>query len=480
MTIAKSATSTRSAGVKHRLKIGLLGSGTVGEAVQELVFKGKLEDKTGVAVEIVKIYTRHPKGKRWYAKYPSLFTTKPREVTDHPDVEILVEVLGAQQEKDLSVFKNYLIRAMEQGKSVVTSDKAVLAKFGGEIWDAADRYGQSVGFEACVGGGIPIIRSLRESLCAEDPEAIFGIVNGTCNYILSSMKTSGQSYEVSLREAQKRGFAETNPKADTSGLDSEAKLILLGAVTFGVRLQPGMILRKGIEKIHPIDFQYAHLKGFGTIKSLVVARDVGGAIEAYVSPVLVSNRHFLSTVDGITNAICFKGKRSRENADGERKGDRSPSMEERDWNYAFIGPGAGGGPTAVAVMGDVCSLTRPRNGEGGRLLMQNRIPVQSEDRIGGDFYVRFIVKDQSGIVGDICRIFGRKGIHIAEVWQLDHTRAELEELASACRLKKTGTILPFVITLERTNIGRLKKAMEIIRQKDFILVEPLWIPLWGI
>ena len=463
---------TKSSDIR-RVKIGILGSGTVGYAIQELVFNGKLADKLGVILEIVKIYTRHPKQKKWYSTYPSLFTTKPQEVTDHPDVDIVVEVLGSQQKKDLSVFKDYVIRAMQKGKAVVTSDKAVLATYGKEIWAAADKYEQEIGFEACVGGSIPIIKSLRESLAAEEPEAIYGIVNGTCNYILTEMKNGGKSYEESLREAQERGYAETNPEMDIAGMDAEAKLILLGTVTFGLQLEPGLIYRKGIDEIHPIDFQYACSKGSSTIKSLAVARNEEGAIQAFVSPVLVPNEHFLSNIDGVTNAVFFKRK---------EKEQESISMN-RGWNYSFIGPGAGGGPTAVAILGDICNLVRqPRqNGVSPAGLRRSRgLSVQPQDLIKADFYVRCVVKDQSGIVGDICRIFGEKGVNISEVWQLNHSEKELEGLARKYRLTaKPKKILPFAITLERTTIGQIKEALDIIRKRDFILVEPIWLPIWS-
>ncbi len=457
----------------RRVKIGMLGSGTVGEAIQELVFNGNLADRLGVMVEIVKIYTRHPKQKKWYSTHPSLFTTKAHEVTDHPAVDIVIAVLGSQQKKDLPVFKDYVIRAMQKGKSVVTSDKAILATYGKEIWAAADRYGQEIGFEATVGGSIPIIKSLRESLAAEEPEAIYGIVNGTCNYILTEMKNGGKSYEDALREAQERGYAETNPEMDVAGMDAEAKLILLITVVFGLQLEPGVIYRRGIDEIHAIDFQYACSKGSSTIKSLAVARNEEGIIQAFVSPVLVSNEHFLSNIDGVTNAIFFKRKGSEQESSNTHPG----------WNYSFIGPGAGGGPTAVAILGDLCHLVRqPRQkGVSANLWRKSGGPsVQPQDLIKADFYVRFVVKDQSGIVGDICRIFGDKGVNISEVWQLNHGEKELEGLARKYHLTgKPTKILPFAITLERTTIGQIKKALDIIRKRDFILVEPIWLPIWS-
>lgn len=460
---------------RHKVRLGLLGSGTVGEAVQDFVFKqAKAGMLNGVDLEIVKIYTRQPRNKKWYRSHRSLFTTKAEEVIDHPAADIIVEALGFDRESRLNTYKDYFIRAFRNGKSVVTSDKAVLAKFGEEIWACARQYGRELRFEACVGGGIPIIRSLTESFAGEEPESIYGIVNGTCNYILSEMQKSGKSYASALREAQNLGYAESNPKSDTSGIDAEAKLILLAAVTFGLHVEPGIIWRQGIDKIQAIDFLYADRKGCCTIKHLAVANDNGHEIQAFVSPVLVPYSHFLATIDGSTNAIFFKGKRS-----GAAGGEEA---KRRDWNYVFVGPGAGGGPTAVAILGDVCELARggrSHKSVPGTLLSPASLPVQSQNKISASFYVRFIVKDRPGIVGDICRTFGKKGINIAEIWQLGHSEDELQGLVKSYRLGgKAGRILPFVITLEQATVGQIKNALGLIGQKDYILVDPVWFPIW--
>ena len=467
----------------RKVGLGLLGSGTVGEALQDLLFRD-LGKRPGadLELEIVKIYTRRPQGKRWYARHRALFTSSAEEVIDHPRVDILVEALGSQQEKQLQTYKSYIIRAFEKGKSVVTSDKAVLARFGKEIWSAAERCGRELRFEACVGGGIPIIRSLTESFAAEEPESIYGIVNGTCNYILSEMKRSGKSYEAALREAQERGYAESDPKADTAGLDAEAKLILLAGVTFGVYLQPGIVWRKGIEEIQAIDFLYADRKGRCTIKPLAAARREDDVLSGFVAPVLVPHDHFLATIDGSTNAIFFKGKRSA-GGDGAR-----------DWNYVFVGPGAGGGPTAVAILGDVCELARRRGSyritdSASRYTGQHlataltgagkALTVKPADQIAAPFYIRFLVKDRPGIVGDICQTFGKMAINVSEIWQLSHGESELRELAKSHRLsEKPGRMLPFVITLERATAGQIRTALDIIGRKDYLLVEPVWFPIW--
>jgi len=452
---------------RKKIGIGLLGSGVVGQAVQDFVFADAAEGGEP-PLEIVKIYTRQPKGKKWHKTHSSLFTSKPEEVVDHPDAAIIVEALGFHDEKELAGFKDLILRALKNGKAVVTSDKAVLARYGAEIWEAARKHGGEVRFEACVGGGVPIIRSISESFAAEEPEAIYGIVNGTSNYILSEMSRGGKSYDAALKEAQAKGYAETNPSADTSGRDAEAKLILLAAVTFGLQAQPGAFWRKGIEEINAVDFQYAARKGRSTIKSVAVAKTDGGSVQAYVSPVLVREDHFLAAIDGATNAIFFKGRRSGDSG--------------RDWSYAFAGPGAGGGPTAIAILGDVLDLARGKMPRGGfvPLVKSGALSIQAEDKITTGFYIRFIVKDRAGIVGDICQTLGEAGINISEIWQLTHSRDELRALAASCRIAgDPESILPFVITLERSSIGQIKNAMKVIGRRDYMLAEPLWFPIWN-
>jgi len=451
--------------------VGLLGSGVVGEAIQDTLFhdlSGALGKEIGL--DLRKIYTRNPKGKKWYRKRPALFTSRAEEVLDHPGVDIVIEALGFQSVRQLPQFRDYILRAFRNGKSVVTSDKAVLARYGKEIWSAAKRSGQQLRFEACVGGGIPVIRSLSESFAIEEPEAIFGIVNGTCNYILSQMEKSGKPYAEALKEAQEKGYAETNPASDVNGSDAEAKLILLSLVGFGLQLQPGRIWRKGIEDIQAVDFRYAGRIGGSTIKQLAVAQRKGQAVQVFVSPALVARDNFLASVDGATNAICFAGKSS------------SAGRGERDCDYVLVGPGAGGGPTAVAVLGDVCELARSERKFSGvpSLIPPGMLTLQAENDIDVPFYVRFVVKDRAGIVGDIGRTFGRIGVNISEIWQLRHVEEEIQSLKQSAKLKqKYQDMLPFVMTLERTTLRQMRKALDSIRNRDYIVIDPVWFPIWG-
>ncbi|HEX9453373.1 MAG TPA: homoserine dehydrogenase [Candidatus Binatia bacterium] len=459
---------------RRKVGIGLLGSGVVGEAIQDILFhelKGQIGPiDNGVELELRKIYTRSPKGKKWYGKRKALFTASAEAVIDDPGVDIVVEALGFQSASQLPQFRDYILRAFRNGKSVVTSDKAVLARHGKEIWAAAKQSGQQLRFEACVGGGIPVIRSLSESFAVEEPEAVFGIVNGTCNYILSQMEKSGKPYAQALKEAQEKGYAETNPASDVNGSDAEAKLLLLSLVGFGLQIQPGKIWRKGIEDIQAVDFRYAQRIGSSTIKQLAVARRTGHAVQVFVAPALVGHGNFLAGVDGATNAVCFAGKSS------------SAGRGERDCDYVLVGPGAGGGPTAVAVLGDVCELARGERQLSGApsLVPLGTLKLQREDDIEVPFYVRFVVKDRSGIVGDIGQTFGRLGVNISEIWQLRHVEEEIESLLQSYKLKqKPREILPFVMTLERTTLRQMRRALDALRRRDYILIDPVWFPIWN-
>ena len=453
-----------------RVRIGILGAGTVGGAVHDLIVDGHLA-RFAVEAEVVKVFTRTPENRAKYHVSPELFSTDPAAVTRHPDVDIVVEVLGAGGPEDLRAQKEWVVDALRHGKSVVTANKALLVAHGDDIWTAARECGRAVRFEACVGGGIPIIGPLTQSLSAERPAAVYGLVNGTSNYILTEMAQRGRSYDDALVSAQALGYAEADPDADVSGRDAEAKLLLLSSITFGTRLKPGAVHRKGIERIHAIDFLYAARKGHSTIKSVALARNDGGVLEAMVTPMVVPEDHLIARIDGVTNAVFFKGEVS----DGG-------APDAGDWDYVFAGPGAGGGATAVAVLGDVYELVT-RDGDKPFLPVASIVSgvssVRPEDDLRASFYVRFVVRDQSGIVGDICQIFGEKQINVSEIWQLDHDEEELESLIGAGKGGAgPGDILPFVITLEETSVGQLRQALERIAQKDFVLAEPLWLPIW--
>jgi homoserine dehydrogenase len=210
--------------------------------------------------------------------------------------------------------------------------------------------------------------------------------------------------------------------------------------------------------------------GSSTIKQLAVARRKGAALELFVTPALIPQDHFLAAIDGATNAICFKAKKS------------GGGRADRDCDYVLVGPGAGGGPTAVALLGDVCELARGRSGRSAglpSLLKPGSLKVQTEDAIQGSFYLRFIVNDRAGIVGDIGQTFGHLGVNISEIWQLKHSDEECRSLVETYQLSVDASeILPFVITLERATVGQVRQALDYLRNRDYIVVDPVWFPIW--
>ena len=272
------------------------------------------------------------------------------------------------------------------------------------------------------------------------------------------------------KKRSRRATPKPIRRADVNGSDAEAKLLLLSLVGFGLEIQPGKIWRKGIEDIQAVDFRYAKRIGNSTIKQLAVARRRGRSVQVFVSPALVSAESFLGSIDGAMNAVCFAGKSS------------SAGRGERDCDYVLVGPGAGGGPTAVAVLGDVSELARGERKFSGApsLIAPGTLTLQAEDDIDVPFYVRFVVKDHAGIVGDIGQAFGRSGVNISEIWQLRHIDDELRSLMQSYKFKpKAQEVLPFVMTLERATLRQMRKALDSVRNRDYIVVDPVWFPIWG-
>ncbi len=450
-------------------RIGLLGSGAIGQAIQDALWDHDTSAHTGIELDLVRVFTRTPTSKRWYESdaHRQFFTSNVEDVIADPSIDIVVEVLGTSSAADLETFSNWIIRALRNGKDVVTSDKTVLAKFGRDIAGAAERTGRVVRFEAAVGGGIPIIRALRDGLRAGRVTSVCGIVNGTCNYILSAMQR-GATYDAALQVAKDRSYAEPDPTADVSGSDAEAKLDILSRMAFGLPLEPGFVLRKGIQNIDKVDFEYATAKGRSNIKHLAVARSTGGRLHTFVAPMLVPTDHVLSRVDGVTNAIVVEVAELGRSEDGGR------------FSYVFMGPGAGPIPTAHAVLADVCELAASpvadRRTPRPTITGPNWEP---RDRISAPFYVRFVVDDGSGIVGEICKAFGDHNINVAEVWQLRHHEEDIRRLATTHPHCDWRRHLPFALTLEATTVQQLEEALANIAGAGFLAAKPVWFPIWA-
>lgn len=440
------------------IKIGLLGSGTVGKGVQDIIFGDgdNLARRLGYRLEIEKIYTRSPDGKHWYAKFPAKFTNTPEDVINHPEISIVVEVLGIERPEDTRQAASYIIKALEKGKSVVTANKAVLAGFGQEIHSTAIKNNTQVRFEASVAGGIPIIRSLGEGLVSDDVTALYGILNGTCNYILSGIRNEGKTFKEALRQAQKLGYAETNPESDINGDDTRYKIMVLLQLLYGVFVKTEDVATEGIKSLEKIDFDYASKKLGTNIKLLGSIRRSGGEVTASVSPIMIKDDHVLSRVNGALNAILVESKYCE--------------------TMCFVGKGAGAGPTANSVVSDIISIA------GGAHFGTRPEPVKFSRYLDKDtlhrHYLRFVVRDRTGIVSDILTHLKRNRINVDEVLQLKHSTEEKgyfrEKLGLAC---DPDEILPFIITLEPCKESAVKDAMEQIKGQDFMLMEPVVIKI---
>jgi homoserine dehydrogenase len=375
--------------------IGMLGAGIVGGSlIRRLVEEhAAIEAKTGLDLELRKVAVRDPDKARSFEIDRSLVTTDPAAVVDDPDVRLVVEVMGG-----LEPAGEMVLRALRAGKPVVTANKALLAERGPELFAAAEGSGVPLLFEAAVGGGIPIIRPLSETLAGEQIERVIGIVNGTTNFMLSRMAEDGATYAAALSEAQALGYAEADPVADVGGADAAAKAAILASLAFGTWAGIDNVYHEGIEKLTTADMKWASELGY-TIKLLAIAERRATGVSVRVYPAMLPRAHPLATIRGATNAIFIEG----------------PSIEE----LLFAGPGAGGDPTATAMLGDVIDAAReilagaevaPRI----RFSPGELVPFETVDT---KWYVRLEVDDQPGVLAQVAGEFGKHDVSIKSVLQ---------------------------------------------------------------
>ncbi len=376
-----------------RVGIGILGGGVVGGSLAHKLLSehDSIRSKTGLDLELVRVAVRDLDKARLF---PAEFTTdKPEEVVADPGVHLVVELMGGVEPAH-----SLITSALEAGKPVVTANKQLVAAEGPALFDLAAAKGVSILFEAAVGGGIPIIRPLSESLAGERLTSVMGIVNGTTNYILTRMYEEGSDYGEVLAEAQRLGFAEADPSSDVSGADAAAKAAILAGLAFGVWVDVDRVHLEGIEGLSAEDFAFARRLGY-VVKLLGIADRVAGGVSVRVHPSMIPTNHPLASIRGANNAIFIQG----------------PSIGQ----LLFSGPGAGGEPTATAVLGDVVTAARE--------LLANA-PVAPRVRFGAgdlvDFgvvdteqYVRLEVEDSPGVLAAIAGTFGDAGVSIRSVWQ---------------------------------------------------------------
>jgi len=426
------------------VRIGLIGFGTIGTGVVKILQRKRalLKSRLGASLDLVRIADIDTRSKRGVTLGRGVLVPDAGEILNDPSIDVVVELVGGD-----TVARRFLMQAIKNGKDVVTANKALLAVHGGEIIAAAEAAGVEIGFEASVGGGIPIIRTVKESLAGDRCHAVYGIVNGTSNYILSRMTSGGGGFKEVLSDAQRNGFAEADPKFDVEGTDAAHKLTLLIQLAFGVRVEFADIPRRGIGRISQLDVEFAAEFGY-VIKPLVIARDTGDRIEARVQPTMVPRRHVLADVNGALNAIVVHGEAL------------GASM--------YVGLGAGMMPTATAIVADLMDVARNRlNGCRGRVPplgypigKQRQAKVKPLDEVESEYYLRFMVVDRPGVLAKIAGVLGRANISISSVLQ---------------KVRSHGAAVPIVIRTHHARERDVRRALQAIDRLAIITARSTFI-----
>ncbi len=428
------------------IRVGLIGFGTVGTGVVKILFENGniIKRRTGFEVVLKKIADLDIERDRGlgFELPKDMLTTNAEEVINDPEIDIVVELIGG-----IEPAKTFILEAMERGKSVVTANKKLLAESGEEIFEKAAEKNVEIGFEASVGGGIPIIKVVKESLVGNRIKKIYGILNGTANYILTKMSVEGTDYHSALRDAQEKGFAEADPTLDVKGIDAAHKLTILAQLGFGVKFPFSEMYREGIDRIMPIDIEFSREFGY-TVKLLCIAKDDGN-LEARVHPTLVPSHHMLSKVDWELNAIYVEG-----DAVGET---------------LFYGRGAGMMPTGSAVVGDIVDVARNiKNKALGRVpvlsfVRLDTVKLKPMEELVTPYYIRFQAVDKPGVLSKISGILGAKGISISQVIQKGRGERGV----------------PIVMITHEAREKDLMDALEEIGKLDVVLEKPFYIRIEG-
>jgi homoserine dehydrogenase len=430
-----------------RINVGIIGFGTVGTGVVKVLTEnaGVIRDKLGCKVVLKRVADLDVERDRGVRLKEGVLTEKAMDVIKDPDIAIVIELIGGT-----TAAKELIIEALDAGKHVVTANKALLSTHGKEIFQAASARSLLVGFEASVGGGIPVIKALREGLSPNRVDSIYGIINGTANYILTKMTNEGGRFEDVLARAKEKGYAEVDPTYDVEGIDTAHKLAILINLAYGTYSSLDSIYTEGISRITELDVEFAREFGY-RIKLLAIAKASGGEIEARVHPTMVPATHQLAKVDGVFNAIFIHG---------DAVGDTM-----------YYGRGAGMMPTASAVVADVVDISRDiLAGTTARLKPLSftdsavkEIKIRAMDDLELPYYLRLSVVDKPGVLSKISGVLGEHNISIASVIQ---------------KGRQAGEAVPLVITTHnarekefRRAIGELEKLEAVLDRVMFIRME---------
>jgi homoserine dehydrogenase len=415
------------------IKVALLGFGTIGTGVAKILLNhaDRITQATGQTVELVKICDKDTAARRDIELPPGVLCDNAESVFADPEIKIAIELIGG-----LEPARTFVLRLLENGKDVVTANKALIAQHGNELFTAARKFGRTIALEAAVCGGIPILSALSTALQANTLQSIHAIVNGTSNYILSQMESGKTTYRDAVLQAQKLGYAEANPAMDVDGTDAVQKLTILAQLGFGANVSWKSVPCFGIESIESIDFRYAKELGY-RIKLLAVAEYSSGGLELHVSPTLVRGDNPLARVRDAFNAVRVVG--------------------DSVGSVFFQGLGAGQLPTASAVVGDVIDTILGRTAITFRALnlwdsSKPSIAIKSPNEFFGKSYLRFSVRDQSGVMHEISGVLGDLGISIASMIQHEpenKTDTESAVLILTTHEAREGDLLEAIIRLEQ-------------------------------
>jgi homoserine dehydrogenase len=424
--------------IKFPVRVGLLGCGTVGGGVIRLIEENReyLSSRIGASIEVRHVLVRDPVKDRVAECRREWITTDP-EIVLGKDVDLVVEVIGGEEPA-----KGYIERAINEGKGVVTANKLLLAKHGPALVELAIAKGVDLAFEASVGGGIPIIRTLREALTSDWVESVHGILNGTCNFILTRMRDDKVAFEQALAEAQAKGYAEADPTLDVDGHDAAQKLCVISMLAFGAKVREQDVPTEGIRRIDQLDFRFAERFGY-TIKHLVIGRDVGDRVALRVHPALIPKSSVLANIDGVLNGVLIVGRAL------------GPCL--------LVGRGAGDMPTAVSVVADIVDVARSKiEGEPGLFTRGVQIkerPLVPLHEIESRFYLRFDVEDQPGVLGKIATALGAHEVSI-------------EQMVQEGRAKEVDDAVPVLIITHAAAEGRVRTALSAIAREGFMRGAP--------
>jgi homoserine dehydrogenase len=428
------------------IKVGLIGFGNIGAGVVKLLRENAelIRGKVGAGIVLKRIADRDITTDRGVVVDPGVLTTDVNDIFDDPEISVVIELVGGYEPA-----KSFVLKAIENGKHIVTANKALLALHGEDIYEAAARKNVEVQFEAAVGGGIPVLTAIKGNMAANNFGSVFGIMNGTCNYILTRMTQEGADFSDVLKAAQELGYAEPDPTFDIEGIDTAHKLAILVTLCFGTRIDFNAIHTEGISRINGLDVKFARDFGY-RIKLLAIGKMIDGQIEARVHPTMIPLHNPMADVNGVFNAIRLTG----------------------DFVGAvmFYGRGAGQDPTASAIVGDLIGLSRSMVAGAGRTVAPlglldgkvKNLPVKPMADIVSKYMLRFSVRDLPGVLGTITSALGNHSISIASMVQTAH---EADDTAP----------VPIVIMTHEAVEGSLQAALTEIDQLDIICEQTSFI-----